>query len=73
MVMTPQLRKLIDDINNKDIVEINYTYKDGGQVILKTDEKKIIIVTNNINLKRTLSKLLQKVLQGDVKGAIDKN
>lgn len=71
-MMTPQLKKLIDDINNRHRVNISYNYGDGKSAHLSANKETITITTDNPELAVVLRKILEKILSGDVKGIIDK-
>ena len=72
-MMTPQLQKLINDCNNRNRKDINLQYKDGHTARLKSDMTGVVVTTTNPQLLITVTKILEKILRGDVKRVIDKN
>lgn len=71
-MITPQLRKLIDDINEKDRKRVVFRYKDGYIVGLNVNEKQIVLDSDNTKLLQTLGNLLEKVLSGEAKIIVKK-
>ena len=71
-MITPQLRKLIDDINKRSRKQVSYVYKDGHKSTLTVTESGISITTDNPDLLRVLGLMMEKILSGQFK-PIDKS
>lgn len=67
-MMTPALRELIDSINNKNNVTLTYKYKDGKTAILRTRGRVVSVECDEPALLNVLQKLLDRALQGNLKG-----
>lgn len=72
-MITPQLRKLIDDINNRNVNDLTIKYSDGHSSRLKSDMTGVVVTTTNPQLLITITKILEKILKGEVKRVIDKD
>jgi hypothetical protein len=71
-MITPQLRKLMDDINSRYSREIAFQYADKTTALLTVTGDTLTITSDCPQLIPTLGKLMERILSGDVKGVIDK-
>ena len=76
MTNHPQLKELIDSINNRSKQTLTFTYGDGHSATLSVNATTITVSTDNPELNSVLAKLIEKILRGDIdkktKRAIDK-
>jgi len=71
-MITPQLQKLIDECNNRNKNDMTVKYKDGHTARLKSDMTGVVVTSTNPKLLITVTKILTKILKGEVKRVIDK-
>ena len=67
-MMIPTLRQLIDEINSRGNKTLTFKYKDGKVAVLKVMGNTVSVESSEPRLVKTLGSLLERVLQGDVKG-----